>query len=106
MSFASLSAENRAIPLLRDLGCSNAFISVVCRIEESRLSRALRLLRPLSNDEGLRLITTLTRLIELRDAVKPLTLDLRDPAQARQTVDAFEGMDEAQVRERISKLFE
>src|SRR6516225_9476447 len=75
--FTTLSAENRALPLLRDLGCSNAFTAALVGIEESRLSRALRLLRPLPNDEGLRLINTLQRLIELRDAMRPLCIDLR-----------------------------
>jgi hypothetical protein len=91
--------------LLRDLGVSNAFTAVLVGIEESRLSRALRLLRPLSNEEGLRLIQTLQRLVELRDAMRPLCIDLRDPAQARKTLDAFEGLDSTQVRERVSELF-
>jgi len=103
--FTTLCAENRALPLLRDLGCSNAFLARLVSIEESKLSRALRLLKPLSNEEGLRLLNTLVRLTELRDAVRPLALDLKNPEQARVTIRAFEGMDAAQVRERVSALF-
>jgi hypothetical protein len=103
--FTSLSAENRALPLMRDLGCSNAFLAMLTRIEETKLSRAMRLLKPLSNDEGLRLISTLTRLVELRDALRPLCVDLKDPVNARRILDQFEEMDEAQVRERVSELF-
>jgi hypothetical protein len=103
--FATLSLENRAVPLLRDLGISNAFTSVLVGIEETKLSRALRLLKPLSNDEGLRLIQTLQRLIELRDALRPMCLDLRDPVNTRRVLDAFEGMDSTQLRERVSELF-
>jgi hypothetical protein len=104
--FATLSPENRAVPWLRDLGISNAFVSVLCEIEESKLSKALRKLKPLSNEEGLRLITTLNRLIELRDAVLPFVIDTKNPANARALLDAFEGQDAATVRVRVSAIFE
>ena len=104
--FASLSPEVRAPQIMRDLGVSGAFIAALCRIEESKLSKALRQLKPLTNEEGKRLIETLNRLTELQGAVAPLTVDLRNPQNARLLLDGFDGMDGDMIRERVSALFQ
>jgi hypothetical protein len=106
MTFATLSAENRARDMMREIGVSAAVIAVLIRIEASKLSLALRRLRPLSNEEGLRLTTTLNRLLEVRDAIRPFSLDLKDPEMTAQLLSAFEGMDAAAIHEKIRGVVE
>jgi hypothetical protein len=104
--YASLSPEVRGPQMMRELSVSNAFVAALCKIEQTRLSYAFRQLKPLSNEEGLRLTQTLGRLIEIREAVAPLSIDLKNPANARLVLDAFEGQDAESVRKKISTLFE
>jgi hypothetical protein len=104
--FASLSPEVRAPQMMRELGISSAFISALCRIEQTKLSFAFRQIKPLSNEEGLRLTQTLGRLIEIREAVAPLAIDLKNPSNARLLLDSFEGQDAETIRRKISTLFE
>lgn len=85
---------------------SNAFVAALCKIEQTKLSFAFRQLKPLLNEEGQRLTETLSRLIEIRAAVTPLMIDLRNPANARLVLDAFEGMDSEMIREKVSALFQ
>jgi hypothetical protein len=106
LMFASLSPEVRGPQMMRELSVSNAFIAALCRIEQTRLSYAFRQLKPLSNEEGLRLTQTLGRLIEIREAVAPLAIDLKNPANARLVLDAFEGQDAEAIRQKVSSLFE
>lgn len=102
--FASLSAEVRAPQLMRELGVSNSFVAALCRIEQTKLSLAFRQLKELSNDDTKKLMTILPRLIDLRDALDPLTLDLKNAANARRVLDAFEGQDVDTIRERVAAL--
>ena len=104
--FAALSPEVRGPQLMRELGISNAFVSALCRIESTKLSFAFRQLKPLSNDEGLRLVNALSRLVEIQENVRPLAVDLRSPEAARKVLAAFEGQDAESIREKISKLFQ
>jgi len=69
--------------MMRALGVSNAFVSALCQIEQTKLSYAFRQLRPLSNEEGLLLATTLGRPIELRETIAPLQIDLKTPKNAK-----------------------
>jgi hypothetical protein len=103
---ATLSAENRALGMMRELSISNAFVSVLCKIEQTKLSYAFRGLKTLSNEEGLLLMKTLSRLIEIRNNVSPLTVDLKNPANARLLIEAFEGRSEDEIRESINALFQ
>ena len=104
--FASLSPEVRGPQMMRELGISNAFVCALCRIEATKLSYAFRQLKPLGNEEGLRLTQTLGRLIEIREAVAPLQIDLKNPTNARLVLDAFKGQDVEAIRARISAIFE
>jgi hypothetical protein len=104
--FASLSPEVRAPQMTRELGVSNAFVAALCKIEQTRLSFAFRQLKPLTNEEGLRLTSMLGRLIEIRESIAPLQIDLKNPANARLVLDAFEGQDAEAIRQKISTLFE
>jgi hypothetical protein len=104
--FASLSPEVRAPQMMRELGVSNAYVSALCQIEETKLSKAFRQIKALPNEEGRRLTDTLLRLIELREAVAPLLIDLRNPDNARRVLKAFDGQDAEMIRAKISSLFE
>ena len=104
--FASLSPEVRGPQMLRELGISNAFVAALCSIEQTKLSLAFRQLKPLTNEEGLRLIRTLGRVIEIREAIAPFQIDLKNAANARLLLDAFEGQDTETIRQKVSALFE
>src|SRR6267154_5530607 len=99
--FASLATEGRAPQMMRELGISNAFVAALCDIEQTKLSFAFRQLKALSNDDSQKLMPILSRLLELRDAVHPLQIDLKNPANARIILEAFEGMDVEAIREKV-----
>lgn len=92
--FASLSPEVRGPQLMRELGVSNAFVSVLCSIEPTKLSFAFRQLKPLPGHEGQRLVDTLQRLKQVRDAMGIVPLGLVDP---QKTAELLSAMDEANV---------
>jgi hypothetical protein len=92
--------------MMRELGVSNAFVAALCKIEQTKLSLALRQLKALDNSEGLRLTQTLRRLIEIREACAPLQIDLKNAANARLVLDAFDGQDAEAIRVKISSLFD
>jgi hypothetical protein len=102
--FASLSAEVRAPILMRELGVSNAFVAALCGIEETKLSKALRQLKELPNEDAKKLMVILPRLIDLRDSLDPLTLDLKNAANARRVLDCFDGQDVDTIRAKVSAL--
>jgi len=104
--FASLSAESRAPQLLRELGISLAFVSALTGIEQTKLSLGFRQLKAFSNKDAWVLMNTLTRLIELRESVAPLTIDLKNASNARLVLDSFENMDTEMIREKVSALFQ
>jgi len=106
MAFASLSPESRAPVLMRDLSIGNAYVSALTGIEETRLGKALRQIKELPAEEGRRLIETLLRLIELRDAIFPFVVDSKNPTNARAILDAFEGVESETIRMRVAGLFE
>ena len=101
MAFGSLSIESRGSAMVRELGISLAFLSALTRIEQTKLSLGFRQLKAFSNEDGLKLATTLNRLLELRDAVAPFTIDLRSPMKTRQVMDVFEGLDADAIREKV-----
>jgi predicted component of type VI protein secretion system len=103
--FASMSPEVRAPRLMREIGVSNAFIAALCHIEQTKLSMAFRQLKDLSNAEGQRLMGTLGRLVEIREAIAPLQIDLKNAANARLVLEAFEGQDAEAIKQKASALF-
>ena len=104
--FTSLSPEVRVPILMRDIGVSIAYVSVLTGIEKTKLSHAFRQLKQLKPEEGMILVETLTRLGEIQIAIAPFSLDLNNPASARVLIKAFEGMDEHEIRRRVSAVFE
>ena len=105
MAFASLSAEVRAPILIAELKLRNAYVASLCSIDEAKLSRALRQLRELSNEESERLMSTLLRLMALQNSIAPFSIDRTDPKRTRALLEATEHWDESEVRQRVSKLF-
>lgn len=101
MAFGSLSIESRSGQMMRELGVSIAFVSALTRIEKTKLSLGFRQLKPFSIEDGITLSETLSRLLDLCDCLSPLTVDLQNPERARKALDAFEGMDPEQIREKI-----
>src|SRR5207253_2761036 len=106
MAFASLSSEVRGAQLATKLNLRNDFVSALCDIEPSKLSRAFRCMRELDPAEGVRLTTRLHRLVELQEALSPLSIDLRTPAAAQDALDAFADYSADEVRKKIFILFQ
>jgi hypothetical protein len=92
--------------MIDSLKVSQAFVAALCRVEPSKLSLALRRLRPFGTEEGQDVVATLSRLVELRDALLPLQPDLRDPDNARLLLKATEGLDAEEIAERIQRIFQ
>jgi hypothetical protein len=105
MALGTLSIEARGPAILRDLGCSLAFVSGLTGVEQSKLSLGFRQLKEFNAWESHVLSTTLLRLIEIRDAISPLAIDLRNPTNARLVLDAFKGLDAGEIRQKVSALF-
>lgn len=62
-------------------------------------------MKQLSNGEGLMLVETLLRLMDLTEAVKPLALP-KDVAGIKTVLKAFDGIDAGVIRERMNKVLE
>jgi hypothetical protein len=106
MSLASLSPEVRAADLMDTLKVRQDFVSAYCRIEATKLSRALKGTRDLSPEEGKRLVADLTRLLEISQVIEPFKVDLVDARNARRLVDALDGMDFATIQHKVAQVFE
>ena len=63
-------------------------------------------MRELDAAEGVRLTTRLHRLVELQEALSPLSIDLRSPEAAQAALDAFGGYSADEVRKKIFILFQ
>ena len=106
MAFGSLSIEARGSALVRELGISLAFLSALTSVEQSKLSLGFRQLKAFSNSEAEHLSNTLNRLLVLQNSLAPLSLDPRNPANARLVLDSLKDQDAEAVREKVSALFE
>jgi hypothetical protein len=106
MAFGSLSIEARGSALVRELGISLAFLSSLTGVEQSKLSLGFRQLKAFSNSESEILSSTLNRLLVLQSSLAPLSLDLRNPANARLVLDALKDKDAEAIRQKASTLFE
>ena len=81
------------------------FVGAYCGIEATKLSRALKGTRDLSPEEGKRLVNDLTRLLQVSQAITPFFVNLTDAREARQLVDALEGMDFATIQHKVAQVF-
>ncbi len=106
MAFGSLSLEARGSEMVRELGISLAFLSALTGVERTKLSMGFRQLKKFEYADAAVLSSTLRQLLELRDALTPLTIDLTNPAKTRLAIDAFEGLDVEQIREKVNKILE
>jgi hypothetical protein len=106
MAFGSLSIEARGSALVRELGISLAFLSSLTGVEQSKLSLGFRQLKGFNHAETEILTTTLNRLLVLQSSLAPLSLDLRNPANAKLVMDGLKDEDAEAIRQKISSLFE
>jgi predicted component of type VI protein secretion system len=107
MPFGSLSIEARGGSMARELGISLAYLAAISGVEQSKLSLGFRQLgKGFNPQETERLTETLKRLTELQNSLAPLSLDLRNPANARLVIDALKGQDPEVIRQKIDKVFE
>lgn len=105
MPFGSLSPEIRIPVYAKEVGISHAVLCAVCGTSPDRLGQAVRGMKALSNHEGLLLVETLLRLLDLVEAVKPLALP-KDVAGIKTVLSAFDGIDASAIRERMNKVLE
>jgi hypothetical protein len=103
--FGTLSPESRIPVYAKEVGISHAVLCAVCGTSPDRLGQAVRGMKPLSNHEGLMLVETLLRLMDLTEAVKPLGIP-KDVAGIKTVLSAFEGIDASVIRERMNKVLE
>jgi len=84
---ATHSLENRAATAMADLSRNGLTAAGFCRLMTlqgqgmgaSKFSQALAGIKPFDNQEGMRVLTLLNDLVELRDSHLPLPISLRDP---------------------------
>ncbi len=106
--FASLSAEKRIEDRRQLLGCSAIFLSSLAGIPASRLSFALRGLKPLENVDAIKLLDLTDRLLAIKEAFSPLPIALVNPEEVRGLLHAMDrrGMMADDIRQIVSKIFE
>ena len=78
--YAKLSFENRILERMRALEISADFLCALAGIPPSRLSQAFRSIKPLSNSDGLMLISLLSELEALAERAKPFPVAFRNPS--------------------------
>lgn len=104
MSNATLSAENRIRERMKLLGLSAAFVAALSGVEATRLSLAFRGVRDLSNEDANTLLVLTSDLVELSEAIKPLSLPNDVPGMKR-VLDSLRGRAD-EVQATVAKLFE
>jgi hypothetical protein len=92
--------------MIRELGLSFAVVAALVGWSEDRLSKGLRGVRQLSNEEGAELMNALHRLSEVRDGLVPLMWDSRSAKHIQMLLDAFEGLSSEQIQSRVANIFE
>jgi hypothetical protein len=103
-----LSAEARIRDLCYELRCSNAFAASLCRVNPTVLSNALRGVKPLANEIGMNVLSTLTFLMQLSEALRPFVIPMSNAAETRDLIWRLQkaGVTPANVREGIAKILE
>jgi predicted component of type VI protein secretion system len=106
MAFGSLSIEARGTAIIRELGMSHAYLSALTGVEQSKISLGFRQLKGFNPEETRILTETLNHLLELQKCLSPLSIDLRNPANAKLVLDALKGQDADAIRAKIDRVFE
>jgi hypothetical protein len=93
--------------MMQELRVSNAWVSNVCDIEETKLSRGFRGIKPLTGPEGERLMENLTLLVNVQNAVAPLSaVDSSNPERAKELLALLKGLRTAEeIRARLAEAF-
>lgn len=108
MSRAAYAAENIIQQNINELGCAGSLIAAVAGISQSRWSAVMNGQKDFGAQEGEQLKGLTARLIDIRDAVKPLPLGLRDAQAVRGMLDMMDrtGVTLEQLRASIENLFQ
>jgi transcriptional regulator with XRE-family HTH domain len=104
MGYATLSAENRIRERMQSLRMSAAFLAAISGVEATRLSLAFRGIRDLSNSDAELLLKLTADLVELSEAIKPLSLPDDVPGMAG-VLKHLRGRSE-EVQTAVAKLFD
>jgi hypothetical protein len=106
MALAALSAENRIKSRLNELGATADFLSSLDgQISGSRLSQALRGLRPLEHRDSERLLALTTRLMNLRDCFGKVPVAFSSAVVVREMLNSL-SVDDETLRQTIVRLFQ
>ena len=108
MVFGSLSPENRINDRLRDLGASAIFLAILANIPASRFNLGLKNIKRFSQTDAELLLDLTRRLVEIRDAFRPLCLAMTDPEATRLLLDEMKtkNISADDIRQTVTSLFE
>jgi hypothetical protein len=105
MAFGKLSPESRIQDNLNELRITASFLAALDgEIGVTKLSQALRGIRPLENPDSIRLLNLTKRLLELRDAFEPVVLSFSVPDEVERMLRITATGE--QIREAVAKLYE
>ena len=82
-----LSLESEITARMQSSGVTADFLSALSGVSTSRMSAGLRNLRPFPNDTAMTLLALLREIEELVEQVRPIPVDLRNPAIIRRLLD-------------------
>jgi hypothetical protein len=90
------------------LNCSAAFLCALAGIPASRLSYALRGLRPLPNVDGKKLMNLTYHLLEIKEAFSPLPIALVNVDEVRKLLNVMDRkqMTPDDIRRIVANVFE
>ena len=82
-----LSLESEITARMQSSGVTADFLSALSGVSTSRMSAGLRNLKPFPNDTAMTLLALLREIEELVEQVRPIPVDLRNPAIIRRLLD-------------------
>jgi hypothetical protein len=82
-----LSLESQITARMQSTGVTADFLSALAGVSTSRMSAGLRNLKPFPNDTAMTLLALLREIEELVEQVRPIPVDLRNPAIIRRLLD-------------------
>jgi hypothetical protein len=104
---ATYAVENVVQTRMKELGCTASFVAALYGMSQGRMSTVLSGQKDFTHEEGEALVKLTTRLIDIRNALGFVPLDLRDVKKVRDLLSAMDaaGVTTEQVQEVISHLF-
>ncbi len=107
MVYATLAPENRINAQLGEMGLAGSFLCAVADIPATRLSQALRGIKPLDNDDARILLNLLDELRAWTKAFEPVPFALDNPTRVKAFLKIVHDLDltTLSVEETIGKMF-